>query len=192
MNKTILWTVFVLFGVIGCSERHPLKATAPNKPASVQQMQLKNIHGIEKKGSNFFWCQYCTKITPKVIHANYAKNKSKYPIHTVVYFDFNQSQLTKLAKLKLRKVLTKNTPLNNVHIQIKGYTDSISSLKVNKSLAMHRSLAVKKFIKKIIGNNKTNTVTYQTFAYGKCCYVRMPSNSAINRRVEVTIKKGDK
>jgi len=195
MNKTFLMALCGLFILTGCSEVHlakkpvsPIKHTAPPSHP-IQQMTLKNIHGIEQKGHGFYWCRDCIQPTPKTIHI---EKKEEHPIHGVVYFDFNQSRLTTTAKLKLRKQFESLQKSVDINIQIKGYTDSISSVIVNQSLAQHRSKTVKKFIQSIIGSRKNNSVTYQTFAYGKCCYVRMPSDSAINRRVEVIIEKGDK
>ncbi len=141
-------------------------------------------------GANNNWsCPVVTKKTiaakeePPVIieQAPRAENKKLDNI----LFDFNESYLTNVARLKLISYM----PIfANSSIILNGYTDDVGGDEYNKNLSMSRAESVKKFL--IEYGVPSSKISIN--GLGECCFIKPNTNDesrSINRRVEIYIRE---
>ena len=135
-------------------------------------------------------CPSVTKKTP--VKLTVVEEKEQVVVEEIkpkhfdnILFDFNKSELTNVAKVKLISYLP---VLANSRIVLKGYTDDVGSDNYNKNLAQNRADSVKNFI---IQYGMISS-QIETNGLGECCFL-MPNDNdksrSLNRRVEIYIEE---
>ncbi len=170
----------------------PVAAEAPSRPVT-GVMQQPTMTGRQE---HFVWCASCPDLTPKVAATSddsTAGVSSSLSFHypstsptSVIYFSIESARIYPELTGQFKSMVS-HVRDGDV-IEIRGYTDSSGNKPYNQRLAMARARAVRHWMKSHIKDH----VTYTLRAFGKCCYLRHPELSPENRRVEVTIKKGEK
>lgn len=114
-----------------------------------------------------------------------------------VFFDFDDFQLTKEAKIELERLYNLMVKYPSLYIEVIGHTDAIGSAQYNKKLSIKRAQAVidylttkgieqKRFVAKAAG--KDEPIAINTNEDGS----DNPEGRKYNRRVEMKILKSDK
>ncbi len=113
-----------------------------------------------------------------------------------IYFDFDSYKLTEEGKKELDKIVLLLKEMNNLTIELIGYTDAIGAASYNKILSEKRSLSALNYILakgidahrlKTIGLGETNFVAINRNPDG----TDNPEGRKHNRRVEFEIKGVD-
>ena len=119
--------------------------------------------------------------------ARVKKETLKITLKEDVFFAFDKSELTDVAKFSLSKIANKLNKFPNTGIEIDGYTDSKGSEKYNKKLSKKRAIAVMDFL------IKHNVVPNRLYAEGKGESSPVADNKTKigreqNRRVELIVQ----
>ncbi len=109
-----------------------------------------------------------------------SRNKS------VIYFDFNKSELTIDAKKKLAEVAKRVKQYNGVVI-IKGYTDSIGAVDFNQKLSVERATATRDYLAYYEGLNDLNIYIVGYGAVRPAAPNSCEEDRKRNRRVEIEL-----
>ncbi|HMY00217.1 MAG TPA: OmpA family protein [Agitococcus sp.] len=145
-------------------------------------------------GANSNWgCPSVTKKTRVVIIKEEAEiSKDENLIEKVedkkldnILFDFNKSNLTNVARLKLISYLP---ILSKSNVVLNGYTDDLGSNEYNKNLSNNRAESVKKMLIEYGVHESKITIN----GFGECCFIKpnfTDESRSINRRVEIYIKE---
>jgi outer membrane protein OmpA-like peptidoglycan-associated protein len=106
---------------------------------------------------------------------------------TVINFQLNSSNILPSSQKVLDNIIHIVNELNEeLEISISGYTDARGSASYNKTLSQKRSDSVKAYLLK----HNINTKNITSIGYGEEKLIFTP-NDKRNRRVEITLKKGE-
>jgi outer membrane protein OmpA-like peptidoglycan-associated protein len=189
----IIILVMSIVGLSGCSV---LKTDDSNKGKVDLVLFDINSESVDNivfcgLGSKDNWaCPSVTKKTP--VKLTVVEEKEQVFVEEIkpkhfdnILFDFNKSQLTNVAKVKLISYLP---VLAGNQIILNGYTDDVGGDNYNKNLAQERAESVKNFLMQygmVSSQMETNGL-------GECCFL-MPNDDdksrSVNRRVEIYIKE---
>jgi len=115
----------------------------------------------------------------KMVHSRPVEAFSYVPFLTV-RFGFNRSTID---KKEMDKLIASAKDVRGKHLLVKGFTCKIGNKEYNDNLANKRAMTVAGVLEKQGANCVSIT------GEGKCCYVS--TKDAMNRRVEVKIRKGE-
>lgn len=101
-----------------------------------------------------------------------------------ITFDYRSSEISKESKETLNEVIDILLGLDNVTIQVAGYTDSKGDTIYNKVLSQKRADAVRKYLIK----SGIRSKLIKSKGYGEENFISNPEDT-INRRVEIHLKE---
>lgn len=136
------------------------------------------------------WWASVTPLAPSTDAPASTSSSDGVSLASDLLFAFGSADLTPIARTVLAD-LAQNMTARGVTVRIKGFTDTVGSDQVNRSLSRRRAQAVADtMVAEGFPKERIGSVEGLGSSHPKAVPADIPSNRALNRRVELEILSG--